>query len=269
MAGKVVLVTGASSGVGQATARLLAKRGYAVYGTARDPVKAEPIAGVEILALDVRSDDSVAACVAGVRARAGRVDVLVNNAGYEHAGAAEELDIEEAKAQFETNFFGALRMVKAVLPGMREARSGHIVNISSLAGTAVVPFMGIYSATKFALDAYGEALRYELKPFGVHVSQIKPGFLRTAIGRNRQAAARKLSGYDGWRERALQAVGRFEEEGPGPEVVAQAVAKVLASRKPPLRCFVGREAALVSSLKRFMPEGAFEAAVRKNFRLDG
>src|SRR5215470_9269134 len=146
---KVVLITGASSGVGQATARLLSQNGYKVFGTGRNPASAEAIPMVEMLALDVRSDDSVAACVKEVINEAGRIHVLVNNAAYELAGAVEETSIDDAKAQFETNFFGVVRMVKAILPTMRQQKQGQIINISSLSGVSSIPFMGIYSASKF------------------------------------------------------------------------------------------------------------------------
>jgi NAD(P)-dependent dehydrogenase (short-subunit alcohol dehydrogenase family) len=150
----VVLITGASSGVGQATARLLSERGYKVFGTSRDPARAEPIPTVEILALDVHADDSVRACVEATFSRGGRIDVLINNAGYELAGALEELLPEEARAQFETNFFGVVGMVNAVLPFMRRQQRGHIINVGSLSGLSSIPFLGIYSASKFALEGY-------------------------------------------------------------------------------------------------------------------
>src|SRR5262245_47487212 len=164
---KVVLITGASSGVGQSTARLLSRQGYKVFGTSRNPASAEVIPTVEVLALDVRSDDSVAACVKAVVNEVGRVDILVNNAGYELAGALEETSIDETKAQFETNFFGVVRMVKAVLPSMRQQKQGKIINVSSLAGVSSIPFMGFYSATKFALEGYTKALRMEVSPFNI------------------------------------------------------------------------------------------------------
>src|SRR5215471_14824163 len=144
---KVVLITGASSGVGQSTARLLSQKGYRVFGTSRNPASAEAIQAVEMLALDVRSDASVSACMTAVVNQAGRVDVLVNNAAYELAGALEEISLEEAKAQFETNFFGVVRMVTAVLPSMRQQRRGQIINVSSLSGVTSIPFMGVYSAS--------------------------------------------------------------------------------------------------------------------------
>ena len=167
---KVILVTGASSGVGQASARLLAQAGHAVVGTSREPSRAQPLPGVDLLALDVRSDASAQSCVRGVMQRHGRIDVLVNNAGYELAGAIEETSVEEAIAQFETNFFGVHRMVQAVLPHMRERGGGQIINIASLAGIGPLPFMGLYTASKHALEGYTEVLRHELAPFGVRVS---------------------------------------------------------------------------------------------------
>ena len=154
---KVVLITGASSGIGQSIARLLAQKGFTVFGASRNPDAVEHVPAVEVLPLDVRSDESVKACVDAVLARAGRLDILVNNAGYMLAGAVEEVTIEEARAQFETNFFGAMRTVKAALPIMRQRRSGTIINISSLAGPVPgPPFCGMYSASKFALEAYTE-----------------------------------------------------------------------------------------------------------------
>lgn len=167
---RVVLITGASSGAGQSTARLLSQRGYQVFGTSRNLTVAEHIPDVEMLALDVRADDSVGACIDAVTQRAGRLDILVNNAGYELAGALEEVSVDEAKAQFETNFFGIVRMVKAVLPVMRRQKHGQIITISSLSGISPIPFMGIYSASKFAVEGYTEGLPHELKPFGIHVS---------------------------------------------------------------------------------------------------
>src|SRR6185369_16991468 len=161
------------------------------FGTSRNP-SGEATAGVEMLPLDVRDDASVAACVAAVTARAGRLDLLVNNAGFEQAGALEELSLEEVRGQFETNFFGVVRMVKEVLPIMRGQRSGRIINVSSLTGLAATPFMGIYSTSKFALEGYTEALRHEVRPLGIHVSQVEPGFLRTPMMNNRKEAARTI-----------------------------------------------------------------------------
>src|SRR4029453_9132873 len=195
---RVVLITGASSGVGQSTARLLSQRGDTVLGTSRNSANAESLAGVEMLSLDVRADDSVQACVEAVHRRCGHLDVLINNAGYEMAGALEELSPEESGAQFETNFFGVVRMVNAVLPSMRQQKRGHIINLSSLSGLSAIPFLGIYSASKFALEGYTEALRHEVKPFNIHVALTEAGFLRTPMMNNRQIGAHRLTEYDPW-----------------------------------------------------------------------
>jgi NAD(P)-dependent dehydrogenase (short-subunit alcohol dehydrogenase family) len=265
---KVVLITGASSGVGQATARLLSEKGCRVFGTSRNPSRAQATSDIEMLTLDVCDDDSVVACVKTVSDRVGRLDVLVNNAGYELAGALEELSLEEAKAQFETNFFGMIRMVKAVMPLMRQQKGGQIINISSLAGLTTIPFMGIYSASKFAVESYTEALRLEVRPFNIHVSQIEPGFLKTPMMNHRQTAAGQISAYEPWRQRALAAIREYEEKGPGPDLVARTVLKIMTSEAPRLRYVTGRQAKFVSGLRRFLPEPAFEMGIRRNFRLD-
>ena len=265
---RVVLITGVSSGVGQSTARLLSQNGYKVFGTSRNPGSAETIPGVEMLALDVRSDNSVQACVKAVAGRADQLDVLVNNAGYELAGALEELSLDEAKAQFETNFFGVVRMVKAVLPIMRRQKHGQIVNVTSLSGITPIPFMGIYSASKFALEGYTEALRHEVKPFGIRVSQIEPGFLKTGITDRRQVAAEQIMEYAPWRQRAFNAIRDYEEKGPGPELVAETVLNIVSSKTPRLRYVIGQQAKLVSGLRWFLPAGAYEQGTRSTFALD-
>jgi len=262
----VTLVTGASSGVGRATAIALAAQGHRVFGTSRSP--SGESGPVEMLPLDVRDEASVASCVATVTGTAGRLDVLVNNAGYEQAGALEELSLEEARAQLETNFFGVVRMVKAVLPHMRGQRSGRIINVSSLAGLTPIPFMGIYSASKFALDGYTEALRLEVAPLGILVSQVEPGFLRTPMMGNRKAPARTIADYDRWRERAFAAIREYEEKGPGAELVADTIVKIATSGRPRLRYLVGGQARFVATLRRFAPEAAFERGSRSTFKLD-
>jgi NAD(P)-dependent dehydrogenase (short-subunit alcohol dehydrogenase family) len=264
---RVVLVTGASSGVGKATAELLAQRGYRVFGTSRNPA-AGGTSAVTILRLDVRSDDSVAACLTEISGLTERLDILVNNAGYELAGALEEISLDEAKALFETNFFGVVRMVNAVLPLMRRQRHGQVINITSLAGLSPIPFMGMYSASKFALDGYTEALRHEVKPFSIQVSQIEVGFLRTPMMNHRQVAARRIAEYDPWRQRGYDAVRASEEKAPGPELVANTVLEVAASKAPRLRYVVGPQAKLVTGLRRFLPAKLYEQGVRRNFRLD-
>jgi NAD(P)-dependent dehydrogenase (short-subunit alcohol dehydrogenase family) len=265
---RVVLITGASSGVGKSTARLLSQRAFKVFGTGRNPGSAEPIEAVEIIELDIRDDTSVTHCVNAVLDRAGRLDVLINNAGHELAGASEELSLDEVKIQFETNFFGAVRMVKSILPFMREQKRGQIINISSLSGLTPIPFLGIYSASKFALEGYTEALRHEVKPFNIHVSLTEAGFLKTPMMKNRTEAAARISMYDPWRERAFNAIRAFEENAPGPELVAETILKIIASDRPRLRYVIGKQARSTTRLRWFLPAEVYEQGVRRNFWLD-
>jgi NAD(P)-dependent dehydrogenase (short-subunit alcohol dehydrogenase family) len=264
----VVLVTGASSGNGAAIAVLLAQHGYRVFGTSRQPAEAQRASGFDLLELDVRSEESAHACVAAVLERAGRLDVLVNNAGYELAGAIEETSLDEARAQFDTNFFGVVRMVRAALPRMREQRSGRVVNVSSLAGLATAPFMGMYSASKFALESFTAALRIEVRPFGIHVSAVEPGFLDTPMKTHRQQAAQRIADYDAARERAFESIAQQEKRGPGPELVAHAVLRIAGSPNPRLRYLIGRQARSVALLQRFLPDELFEQGLKRTFRLD-
>jgi NAD(P)-dependent dehydrogenase (short-subunit alcohol dehydrogenase family) len=266
---RVVLITGASSGVGQSTAQLLAARGYTVFGTSRNPAGVQRVARVEMLSLDVTSDASVRACVDAVVGRAGSIDVLINNAGHELAGALEELSLDEARSQFETNFFGVIRMVSAVLPLMRRQKRGHIVNVGSLSGLSAIPFLGIYSASKFALEGYTEALRHELKPFNIRVSLTEAGFLHTPMMNHRQVGATSIAEYAPWRERAFSAIRAAEEKGPGADAVAEAIVKIVSSSHPRLRYLIGSQAKLVANLRRFLPAGMFEQGVRRTFALGG
>ena len=264
---KVVLITGASSGVGQSTARLLSQSGYRVFGTSRNPEVAKAIPDVQMFALDVRSDASVSACVTALAKQAGRIDVLVNNAAYELAGALEETSLEETKAQFETNFFGVVRMVQAVLPSMRRQKEGRIINVSSLSGVSSIPFMGIYSASKFALEGYTEALRMELKPFNIHVSLTEAGFLKTPMMDKRQVSALRLKEYDAWRQRAFTAIRQQEEKSPGPELVAETLLRIISSPAPRLHYLIGGQARFVAGVKWFLPAGTYERAKMGNFGL--
>ena len=264
---RVVLVTGASSGIGQAVARLLQRAGCTVFGTSR--VRTGMMDGVEMLPLDVRSGESVSDCVKAVLERAGRLDVLVNNAGYVLRGAVEETALEEARGQFETNFFGLVRMVEAVLPVMRGQGGGRIINISSLAGLSAVPFLGFYSASKFALEGYSEALFNEVRPFHIHVSLVEPGFVKTnLLAAGEQSADGRIGAYDRAREAALGSMRDYLEGAPGPGFVAAVVGRIVESRSPRLRYNVGKEARLVVHLRRFVPEWVALKIMRKYFRID-
>lgn len=260
---KVVLVTGASSGIGQAIAAALAAQGWRVFGTSRSGA---PIAapGIEMIALDVDDDASVERGVAAVLARAGRIDAAVNNAGWAIMGAVEDTAIAEAKAQMETNFFGVLRVCRAVLPAMRRQGGGAIVNISSLSGLFGTPFSGLYSASKFAVEGMSEALRFETRQLGIRVVLIEPGDHASALAARRRivADASTNPAYRDAFERFKAAQEKDEAKAPPPERVAQLVAKVLAMSSPAPRYTVGMPGQrIVAPLKRFLPGRWFERVV--------
>jgi short-subunit dehydrogenase len=260
---QTVLVTGASSGIGKATALLLQREGFMVFGTTRRPDAVAP-QEFPMLALDVRSDDSVKALFDKV----GRLDVLIDNAGYALTGAAEETTLAEAKAQFETNFFGAVRVVNAALPAMRAARAGKVIIIGSLAGLTAIPFSAFYSATKFALEGYAEALWHELRPFGINVTLVEPGFVRTRLGEASQVAAGPLPVYADFEKRALRAIDGAVSRGMAPERVAARVLGIVQSDQPRLRYRVGADATWLPRLKNVAPWRVFAAGVRRTFALD-
>jgi short-subunit dehydrogenase len=265
---QVVLVTGVSSGIGGATAELLARSGFHVFGTTRkDAEPGDVPAGVKTMRLDVRDAASVQSCIRAVLERAGRIDAIVNNAGYALIGSIEETSIEEAKQLFETNFFGALRMRAAVLPLMRDRRNGRIVNIGSVAGFVPAPYQGIYAAAKHALEGYSESLDHEVRQFGIRVSVIEPGFTRTNIGRNSQIVTHPIAVYAQMRNRVIEAVDRNIAGGANASGVASVVLQALTSRSPQIRYPVGREAKLVTRLRAFAPSKLFDRGLRKQFGL--
>ena len=264
---KVVLVTGASSGFGKETITLLSEHGFQVFGTSRKLSAKGAGARVDMLQLDVDSDESVNNCVSELMNRAGRLDVLVNNAGYVLKGAIEETSVDEAKSQFETNFFGAVRMVRAVLPIMRKQGSGQIINISSMAAIIPVPFEGYYAATKAALLAYTEQLRYEVKNFGVNVSVLEPGFFRTNIGETRGTPLHTIRDYDQMRTRAITSLKEEFQKGGDPKLVAQTILKIIRSESPRFEYLVGKSGRY-RALKRILPQSMMESGVRRHWRLD-
>ncbi|NBD08400.1 SDR family NAD(P)-dependent oxidoreductase [Corallococcus silvisoli] len=251
----VVLVTGASSGLGRATATLLASQGYRVFGTSRTPSRA-PEAPFTLLPLDVRDDASVEACVAEVLRAAGRIDVLISNAGCAFVGAVEETSIAEAQAQMETNCFGALRVMRAVLPAMRVRQRGRIVAISSLAGLLPPPFLGAYAASKHALEALSESLAYEVRPHGVHVSLVELDGMRTGI-----PFARPSRREPSYAEPSARMLARLEritgDAGGDPAELAGCVLDVLANPAPALRYVLGKEATLAVAARRQLSEADY------------
>jgi NAD(P)-dependent dehydrogenase (short-subunit alcohol dehydrogenase family) len=263
---KVVLVTGASSGFGRSIATLLSQNGYEVFGTSRKPgAKGD---GFQMLQLDVDSDKSVSACISKLLKRTGRIDVLVNNAGYIIAsGAAEETSLEDAKSQFETNFFGVCRMVKAVLPIMRGQRGGQIINIGSMAGTFPVPFEGMYGATKAAVLAYSDALRQEVRSLNIKVSLIEPGFFKTSLGENAKRGTKNIPDYSKAKKAVTSKLFDEIDNGGDPRMVADAVLELIESESPRFRYAVGKEKGFYV-VKRLMPDSAFESLARRHWGLD-
>ena len=264
----VALVTGASSGIGEATAQRLVLAGYKVYGTSRRgvPPGQRPF---EMLPLDVTSDESVEAVVTKVIRLHGRIDLLVNNAGFSIAPAgAEESSIEQAKSIFDTNFFGIVRMTRAVVPHMRHQGGGRIINIGSVLGFLPAPYMALYAATKHAIEGYSESLDHELRTRGIRVSVIEPAYTKTQFEANLLEADAKLDEYRDVRTalgKQLKEVLATAEE---PGIVAGVVLQAASAARPKLRYTAGRVASRVRWLRRFAPARLVDSGIRKDLQLD-
>jgi len=263
----IVLVTGTSSGIGQATASRLGAAGHTVFAGRPDGPSNAPPAGVIELDLDVRSDDSVAAFVETSLARSGRIDALVNNAAYGLSGSLEETTIAEARQVLDTNLLGVVRTVRALLPHFRRNRGGRIVNVSSGAGFTAEPFAGWYTASKFAVEGFTETLWHEVRPFGVHVSLVQPGWCRTNIVRDAVFTAQPVADYDPWRQACIAAASGYLEAGMPPDDVARCVQRVLEARRPQLRYRVGADVTSSFWFRRILPAGLFHALVHRYYRL--
>lgn len=261
---KVVLVTGASTGLGLAIADYLVGQGCRVFGTSRSPERYQAEVGFPLLCLDVESGASMRDCVQTVLDRAGRLDVLVNNVGQiGPAGALEEVSLAQARRLFEINFFSVVQLTNAVLPVFRAQGRGQIINISSAAGkVAFSPFFGFYTASKHALEGYTETLRYELRSFGIAVSLVEPGYFKSAIVQTMQAPDHPLEEYAVQREHALGLDRYCLANGRDPQLVAETVGKIVASRAPRLRYAVGQDAAFMINSQRLLPEGVVERFMR-------
>ena len=273
---KIVLITGCSSGIGDETARHLAARGWTVYATARRPETLTDLeaAGCKTLACDVTDEESMRGCVDAVVAPEGAVGVLVNNAGYSQSGAVESVDMDSIRRQFETNVFGLIRMSQLVLPGMRDQRWGRIVNISSMGGRLTFPGGGIYHATKHAVEAICDAMRFEVAGFGVDVVCVEPGLIVTGFG---DAAARSLeegaSGEGPYGEfnarvgAATEGVykGPMRRLGGGPETVARTIEKAITARRPRSRYKVTPSAKLAIAQRRLVSDRLWDRAMAAQF----
>ena len=265
---RTALVTGASSGIGEDTARRLRALGYTVYGAARRTDRLRTLAtdGVRPLAMDVTDDASMTAGVSRILQETGRIDVLVNNAGYGSYGAIEDVPIDEARRQFEVNLFGLGRLVQLVTPHMRGQKSGTIINISSMGGRLTTPLGGWYHATKYAVEALSDALRMELKPFGIDVVLVEPGGIRTewaGIAADHLAETAEGSAYSD-QIRAVAGSMRNESvqrrQSP-PAVIANAVEKIVTARKPRTRYAVGFMAKPLITARRVLPDRAFDRVI--------
>jgi short-subunit dehydrogenase len=262
---RTVLITGVSSGIGLVAAQLLASKGFRVFGSVRKETRG--LQGVELVRLDVRDDASVREAVRDITAKAGPIGGLVDNAGYGLVGGIEETSLTEAREQFETNFFGMIRMVNAVLSGMREQGYGRIVNISSVLGFMPMPYMGLYTASKHALEGYTETLDHEVRQFGVRAVLVEPDFTRTNFESNAKTVAAGIPAYSAQKARALEAVQEKAKKGTDPRAVANAILTALTAASPRLRYPVGGGAKL-GLLRRFVPAEMFGNSLRKQFRLD-
>lgn len=273
MTNKIALVTGASSGIGEVTALRLHQAGFTVYGAARrvDHMKALADAGVRTLSLDVTDDASATNVVNEIIAAEGRIDVLVNNAGYGSYGALEDVPLDEARAQIDVNLFGLARMTRLVLPHMRAQRAGTVINLSSMGGRFATPMGGWYHASKFAVEGLSDALRLELHRFGIDVVLIEPGSIRTPWGAIAADKLRTTSGQGPYAEQAAAMAVSLENssmEGAGktspPAVIADAITRAATARRPHTRYRVGFGSRPLILLSRLLPARTFDAVIKRS-----
>jgi NAD(P)-dependent dehydrogenase (short-subunit alcohol dehydrogenase family) len=272
MSSKAVLVTGCSSGIGYATAEELLDRGWKVYATARKPetVSVLEAKGAKILALDVTDEESMRRAVDTVTDAEGAVGVLINNAGYSQNGAIESVPMDEVRRQFETNVFGLIRMCQLVLPGMREQRWGKIVNLGSMGGRLTFPGGGLYHATKYALEAVSDALRFEVAGFGVDVILIEPGLITTNFEQTSVKGVPQEGPYAEFNRKVAEATenaykGPMSKLGGGPEAVAKTIAKALEAKRPRARYPVTPSAHLMINQRRVTPDRVWDMMMRAQF----
>lgn len=268
MKSKIAIVTGASSGIGEATAELLANSGYKVYGTSRKGAQSAKHA-YKMIALDVNSDASIEVALKEVMRIEGRIDLVVNNAGFGVApGGAEESSIEQSKKIFDTNFFGIVRMVRAVVPYMRKQGEGRIINIGSILGLIPAPYMATYAATKHAVEGFSESLDHELRTRGIRVSVVEPGYTNTQFEANTQEVDAKLDEYTIARKALAKIIKVAVAGGDDPKLVANVILKAANAKHPKLRYAAGKLACRLSFLRRFAPAALVDMGIRKEMKLD-
>lgn len=263
----VALVTGASGGIGLETAKALRSAGYTVFGTSRKAYEGSSVDGIRLLPCDVTDSASVSALVAHVVEKAGRIDVLVNNAGGALIAAAEESSIDQAKALFDLNVFGTIRMTNEVLPIMRAHRSGRIINIGSVVGFVPSPFSALYAATKHAVEGYSQSLDHEVRNFGIRVLVVEPAFTRTTLDQNSTGPDRKLAIYDQQRNAMIAVWKDAIQAGDPPQAVAASVVAAVNDKKPKLQIPTSKMARQLYLLRRLVPASAFDKSLRKQMKL--
>ncbi len=265
---KVVLITGGSSGIGKITGIYLQSKGYKVYGSSRNPEKITD-SSFPLLAIDVRNSESIHQAVREIIDREGRIDVLINNAGVGITGPLEEIPLEEIQNNFHINVFGPIEMMKAVLPYMREQNSGLIINVTSIAGYMGLPFRGVYSASKGALELLTESIRMELKPFNIHVSNVAPGDFATDIATRRfHAPVIENSPYEKVYGQQLATIDEHVDEGSDPLEMAKAIHMIIQTEKPKIHYKVGAFMQKFSIfLKRILPDTVYEKILMNHYKL--
>ena len=266
---KTVLITGTSSGIGRATTQKLLDEGYCVYAAARNTAKLKPLAacGAEILELDVTQDESMKLGVERIIHECGRLDILINNAGYGSYGALEDVPIEEAKHQFEVNVFGLGRLTQLVLPHMRRQSFGKIVNITSVGGKIYEPLGSWYHASKFAVEGLSDCLRLELQPFGIDVIIVEPGPIRTEWGATAIEKLMQMSGHTAYATAAqkgskLLALSNYEKVASEPEVVANTISRAIKAKRPKARYVSGTGAAFLVTFRKFASDDVMDRFMR-------
>lgn len=268
MKNKIAIVTGASSGIGEAIAALLSNSGYTVYGTSRK-VGQTAQRSYKMISLDVNSEESIEVALKEVIQVEGRIDLVVNNAGFGLApGGAEESSIEQSKLVFDTNFFGIVRMTRAVVPYMRKQGEGRIINIGSILGLIPAPYMATYAATKHAVEGFSESLDHELRTRGIRVSVIEPAYTNTSFEANGQEVDSKIDEYTMARKALSKILKVAVASGDDPKVVADVVLKAANARNPKLRYTAGKLAGRLSFLRRFAPAALVDMGIRKEMKLD-
>ncbi|TLY06652.1 MAG: SDR family oxidoreductase [Thaumarchaeota archaeon] len=274
---KVAIVTGSSSGIGYETALLLARNGFRTYATMRNLEKAKAISDISkseklalhTIKLDVTDEKSVNEAIKTIKSDAGRIDVLVNNAGYGLTGSLEDLLMSEIKAQYETNVFGLIRVTQAVLPIMREQKSGIIVNISSIGGKMAIPLQSPYHGTKFAVEGLSESIAYELEPFGIKIVIIEPGAIKTNFDTGMVVAQKNQnpsSPYYKSMQKLQSSINSVFKNGTPPAKVAEVILNAITTPNPNLRYTVGEDAALLAQKRKELPDSEFQKLVLEFFK---